>query len=252
MRASDNPRPAPGDITLALALLTRLPLRLGPGAWARSAASAWAWPLVGLGLALAAWLLASTAQAIGISYEISCLLALTLLIVSTGALHEDGLADAADGLWGGFTRARRLEIMKDSRIGAYGVLALILSLALRAMALISLEQSLLAGLIAAAMLSRAAMVHVMAALPNARGEGLSQLAGRPAAATARLAAGLACIGALLVAGWAGLWAIAAALAAILACIAIARAKLGGQTGDILGASQQIVEIAVLLALSAAL
>ncbi|MDU8927498.1 adenosylcobinamide-GDP ribazoletransferase [Alisedimentitalea sp. MJ-SS2] len=239
-----------GDIPVALSLLTRLPIRLEPEAYGRGARTTWAWPLVGAVVAMLAAILAKIVLTLGLPAPIAALLALSLMVIVTGAMHEDGLADVADGFWGGPDRARRLEIMKDSRIGAYGVIALILSLGLRGLALVSLGAALIPGLFVSALLSRAAMAHVMQALPNARDTGLSHSTGRPGTAAVALAAGISGFLALLISGWAGVWAILATLVAMLACAAIARAKIGGQTGDVLGATQQITEIAVLLALLA--
>ncbi|WP_137701412.1 adenosylcobinamide-GDP ribazoletransferase [Marimonas lutisalis] len=246
------PLAQPRDLAVALSLLTRLPLSLPDHAYARGAASAWAWPLVGLVVAGLAATVALIAQAVGIPYHLSALLALATLVLITGAMHEDGLADLADGFWGGFAPARRLEIMRDSRIGAYGVIALALSLGLRGTALATLETTMIAALFASAALSRASMAATMRALPNARTDGLSHSTGRPAARSVALAAGLALLSALLLCGWAGLWAALAALGVMAATQALARAKIGGQTGDVLGATQQLTEIAALLALTAAL
>ncbi len=251
MRESDRPF-CPDDIRAALALLSRVPLRVSPHAMARGARSAWCWPVVGLILASFATLLAVFLQAIGIKQEISALLALALLVVMTGALHEDGLADVADGFWGGFDRARRLDIMKDSHIGSYGVLALILSLGLRGAALIALADHLAVALLASAALSRAAMAHVMHKLPNARTTGLSAQTGRPPRQAVRIALLIAVGVVVLLTGWGAVWILLAAIAATYACARIAQAKIAGQTGDVLGATQQITEISTLLALSALL
>ncbi|MBT8411793.1 MAG: adenosylcobinamide-GDP ribazoletransferase, partial [Octadecabacter sp.] len=161
-------------------------------------------------------------------------------------------ADSADGLWGGWEKDRRLEIMKDSRIGAYGVLALVLSLGLRWVALIAVVEAgaLWPVVIGTAALSRAAMVGLMYALPNARTGGLSRSVGRPPRAAALLASGIGG-GVWLVLSASGGPLFAALIAAVV-CGLIAQAKIGGQTGDILGATQQITEIAVLLAVVAQL
>ncbi|MCL4143386.1 UNVERIFIED_CONTAM: hypothetical protein GTU68_038383, partial [Idotea baltica] len=166
-------------------------------------------------------------------------LTLATLIITTGAMHEDGLADSADGLWGGWTPARRLEIMKDSNIGAYGVIALILSLGLRwqALTLLIVVDALAPALIVTAVVSRAAMVPVMTYLPNARTTGLSHTVGKPTSKTALIACGLAAIIALIFLGFGALWLYFAAVLTTVTCAAIARAKIKGQTGDILGATQ---------------
>ena len=137
--------------------------------------------------------------------------------------------------------------MKDSRIGTYGVLALGLSLLLRWSALTQLIQSgwLLPPLIATGALSRAIMVLLMAKMPNARSSGLAASAGRPRAETALLALILALVIGLFATGSALLPAIFWAALTMPALAAAAMSRIGGQTGDILGASQQVTEIATL-------
>ncbi|MBE0453772.1 MAG: adenosylcobinamide-GDP ribazoletransferase [Roseovarius sp.] len=240
----------PVDLALALGLLTRLPVPVRDTA--RGARAAWAWPLAGAVLGGLAALVGWAALALGLPAPVAGLLALGALVMTSGALHEDGLADTADGIWGGWTRERRLEIMRDSRIGSYGVIALTLSLALRGVALTYLFEAgpgaAAAAIVTSAMLSRAAMAGAMAALPHARKSGLAQAQGRPPAATVGLAAGLAMGGAVLLCGASGL--VAAGAAALVAAVIarLARVKIGGQTGDVLGAVQQGAEIAVLLCL----
>jgi adenosylcobinamide-GDP ribazoletransferase len=147
-----------------------------------------------------------------------------------------------------------LEIMKDSRNGAYGVLALVLSMIIRWAALSALLQTehWIAAIIATAMLSRAAMVAIMTGLPNARANGLSQSVGRPKPITAWLAIGTAALGCVIALGLtAGTLLIVAAVITSL-WAGIAHQKIGGQTGDILGATQQLTEIALLITLAAVL
>lgn len=237
------------DLRAGLGLLTRLPVTGD----ARGPDAAWAWPLAGAVVAALAGGLATAALWLGLAPGFAAALALAAQAVLTGAMHEDGLADSADGLWGGWTRERRLEIMKDSHIGSYGVLALILSVLARWSALAALftAGAVLAPLIAVAALSRVPMVALLAHLPNARGAGLAQSVGQPAPGVVWQAGGLALLLALIACGWA---ALAMALLAAMAAAGlawIARAKIGGQTGDILGASQQLAEVAV-LAVAAAL
>ncbi len=192
----------------------------------------------------------SVALALDLGAGTAAALCLGAQVVVTGAMHEDGLADVADGFWGGWTKARRLEIMKDSRIGTYGVLALVLGVLLRWLALTALFGSgQWAVVIAVATLSRAPMAVLMAALPNARGTGLAHAVGRPSPAAAAGAVALAC-------GIATLFlerdVIPASLIAVLTTLSVAlvaRSKIGGQTGDVLGASQQFSEIAMLLTLA---
>jgi adenosylcobinamide-GDP ribazoletransferase len=185
---------------------------------------------------------------------VTAALVLAALALLTGGLHEDGLSDTADGLFGGWTKERRLEIMKDSRIGSYGMLALLLVTLARWSALTALLVfgGHWAALVATGALSRAPMALIMALLPNARGEGLSHSTGRPNAATALVGLILAAVIAFALTGWTALPLIFAALLAALAMAGIALRRIGGQTGDILGASQQLAEAACLAVLSARL
>lgn len=241
----------PADIAEALGLLSRLPV---PSHNPRGGASAWAWPIAGLAVALLTGLVAVIALSLGVPPVLAAGLALAAQIAVTGGLHEDGLADTADGFWGGATPARRLEIMKDSRIGSYGVVALVLSLGLRwqALSLLLASGHGAAPLVAAAVLSRGTMAVLMASLPNARGDGLSAAVGRPSQATAFLAAGVALGLGFAAVGWALLAPLLWLSLAAIGLAAVARAKIGGQTGDVLGAAQQIGEIAVLIALASVL
>jgi adenosylcobinamide-GDP ribazoletransferase len=237
-------------MALALVLLTRLPLpHLPSAAFARQAQSAWAFPLAGLAVAAPACLVGGLALSAGLPATIAAGLVLTVQIFLTGAMHEDGLADVADGFWGGFTRERRLEIMKDSRIGTYGVLALVLSIGLRWAALSSLLalDGAFALIMAIALLSRAAMPLLMATLRNARGSGLSSQVGRPGGIQVATACGLSAFAALILTGFATMLVCALALGLTTAALGIlARRKIGGQTGDVLGCCQQICEISGLL------
>lgn len=252
MTPKSAPLARPGDIAEALALLTRLPTPVQTEH--RGARAAWAWPLAGLAVALLAGFVGWLALALGLPTMLAAGLILATQIAATGALHEDGLADSADGFWGGQSRARRLEIMKDSRIGSYGVLALVLSLGLRwgALAAILGAGGLFAPLIAVAVLSRAPMAVLMSAMPNARGTGLAQDIGRPGQDAATLGVIIALALATLTLGWGVLAPLLWATLAVIALSAIARAKIGGQTGDILGAAQQLAEIAALSAIAATL
>jgi adenosylcobinamide-GDP ribazoletransferase len=239
-----------GDIRIALGLLTRLPGGTMPRARA-PAAAAWAYPLAGLVVALVALVLAGLADWIGLPPVLVALTVIAAQVAATGALHEDGLADCADGFWGGWDRARRLEIMKDSHAGTYGMLALILALGFRWGALWQLTEtgSLAAGVIVAAIMSRGAMVWTMHSLPHARAGGLSRATGRPGRPTALAAVGLAVLVAPFAPGFM-LWPLLVAALSCFGVMALARERIGGQTGDVLGATQQVTEIAVLLILAA--
>lgn len=243
--------PRPGDLAEALRLLTRLPLPASAQP-PRGARAAWAWPLAGLAVGAAGALAGGLAAWAGSGPGVAAALAIGAQAMASGALHEDGLADTFDGLWGGRDRARRLAIMRDSRIGTYGVLALLVVTLVRWSALAGLYAAggAAAAILAVAALSRAPMIAIMAALPSARADGLSSRVGRPGGAEAAAGAAVALASAGLLAGWASLaLALAGGLAAA-AVAAAARARIGGQTGDILGASQQLAEAAMLGVLAA--
>ncbi len=189
---------------------------------------------------------------------LASLIAIALMTLMTGALHEDGLADAADGLGGGRDRDHALSIMKDSRSGAYGVVALILSFALRASALAALartDPALAAlGLVAAAVVSRGILVAHWHALPSARESGVAASAGMPEESARNIALfSAAAIAILLIVPLAGLpktlLSLIAAAAAGFGFTGFVRRKLGGHTGDTIGATQQISEIVMLAALA---
>jgi adenosylcobinamide-GDP ribazoletransferase len=231
----------------AICLLTRLPL--GRHGAAATASGAWAWPLVGaLVGAVGAVVLALLA-----GWHVPPLLAapwaLAAMLLLTGALHEDGLADLADGLGGGTTPERRLAIMRDSRIGSYGGLALVLSTAMRLAALVLLARPGLA-LVVAGGLARAAMIVPVLALPPARSGGLATTLGVPDR-WAGLAGGLlALVIAAMLLPHAALAATLVAALAGGAVAAVARRALGGVTGDVFGATAVLAECAVLTILVA--
>ena len=257
---------------LAVQFFTRIPITGKLAAWVgyspdmlrRSAAH---FPGVG-------WIVGATAAAIfgatlflfkGQAYSSLVAAALSTLcsVWLTGGFHEDGLADTCDGLGGGSTREKALRIMKDSRIGSYGTLALVLALILKISLLALLgTRSALAGAAALAgahVLSRAAQLPLMrgmAYVGEADGSKAKPLADDMS--TAALAAGLlwAAPAAWLLAAVHGWGAAAAALAAMLAALAwmacLLQRRLQGFTGDALGATQQVCELALYLGLAAVL
>ncbi len=253
MATSDMSQTALADLRAALALLTRLPLGQTL-VTSRGAASAWAWPIAGAIIGVMSAMVALLSLWLGLSPAVAAAVTLASQAMLTGAMHEDGLADTADGFWGGWDKARRLDIMKDSHIGSFGVLALILVTLARWSALSALltTSSPFGAIIAVAALSRAVMAALMAWLPNARGAGLSQSVGRPRARTAMIAMLLALALGLIFTGWQALVMLLVAGLTSLGLGLIARAKIGGQTGDVLGAAQQLAEAAALCTLAAQL
>ena len=245
-------------LLLALQFLTRLPV---PAArlftQARLAATPRYYPLIGLLIgcvtALAYWAAAQVFPPL-----LAALLSTAATLLFTGAFHEDGLADTFDGVGGGVTRPRALEIMKDSRLGTYGAAALVLALGLKAAALAALPLAfVLAALIAAHGLSRASAVLVIAtsryvrfegkAKPVATGLGWGGLAVTLLSAAAILAA---LIGAAHCPPGAILSALAGLALGHVALRLFFEPKLGGYTGDALGAVQQASEIGFYLGLLA--
>lgn len=247
------PLARPVDLLLALSLLSRLPLpEPEQGDWSRQAQAVWAYPLVGVVVGALACLAGLMAHWLGLPAPLVALVTLATLIATSGAMHEDGLADCADGFWGGWTAARRLEIMKDSRIGSYGMIAIVLSLIARWAALWLLWEAgtgiAVATVLSAAALSRAAMPILMSALPHARSDGLSRGIGRVPRQAAGLGVAVALGLGVLLTGFGAFASLFWGALALAGCAALARRKIGGQTGDVLGASQQIVEVIVLLSL----
>ncbi|MEM1005420.1 MAG: adenosylcobinamide-GDP ribazoletransferase [Pseudomonadota bacterium] len=254
MRKNDTRPFSLWDIPLALVLLTRLPLpRLPAPVFSRQAQAVWAFPVVGLIVGVLGCAGGWIAMAVHLPSLAAATVVVAILIVATGAMHEDGLADTFDGLWGGFTPDRRLEIMKDSQIGTYGVLALVIWQGLRIAALAAiLGAGVIWPIIAACVLSRALMPVLMSGLPHARSEGLSHSVGTPALIATIMSVGLAVLVVLLLGGTRIIVPGLCAAFTVAVLGMIAKRKIGGQTGDILGASQQMAEISFLLAFAAGL
>jgi adenosylcobinamide-GDP ribazoletransferase len=249
-----DPRHGPfNDFAIATGVLTRLPFGATAAEDGAVAAAGWAFPLVGVGIGALAAIAFLVAETLGLAEFPAALLAVAAGIALTGALHEDGLADTVDGFGGGRDRNEKLAIMRDSRHGTFGVLALVLSVALRAAALATLGDPIHAGLalIAAHAASRAMLPAVMRLLPTARPDGLAAAAGRPSRAVAAAAAAIGAAVALAMLGpLAGAVALAAAGGAAALAAILARRQIGGYTGDVLGFCQQLGEIVMLLAAAA--
>lgn len=241
------------ELRLGAMLLTRLPVGRIAGDAPTVASSTWSWPLVGLAvgsIAASVWVAAMT---LGLPSPLAAALAILATVLATGGLHEDGLADLADGIGGSRDPQRALEIMRDSRIGTFGALALGFSLLIRTVALASLGAA--AGgwaLIALASASRASMPMALRLMPPARQDGLGKGAGGVRMQTATVALILGA-GALCSLGPAT--ALVAGLAMMLAATglgALALRRIGGQTGDVLGAMQQVAELSGWIVIAAML
>lgn len=235
--------PPPGDPRVALQFLTRLPAGRPAHTADLTGASAW-FPAVGLivagvGIAVRAglepWLGPVTAT----------IVAVTAMIVATGAFHEDGLADTADGIWGGCTVDQRLAIMRDSRIGTFGTLALVTDTALRIALLAQLDLVDFVRAVACAhVLGRLTPLLLVAGLRPARDGGQGTRAHAPGLIGWMLALAVVTPTAIMATGrWAAL--VAGALVVGVAAVGVvAWRKLGGVTGDVLGAGVQIAGLTI--------
>jgi len=252
------------DIRVSLGFLTRLPVAFAREPDAGGLASSMrAFPLAGAVVGLLSGFVLAIASGLGCPPPVAALLAVTAGVLATGGLHEDGFADTADGLGGGRTREDALAIMRDSRIGSFGVIALVLALGLKAAALASIVEGFggvwagLAALVACAAGSRSVLPALLHALPPARADGLGFGAGSPS----RMVAAQAAVVAWLV-GLLALWPYSILLGLLgvpLACAmgaaavgAIADRRIGGHTGDIAGAAQMVSETLSLILCAAVL
>jgi len=252
LKPQDRFRPALQAVGDAVRFFTRLPLSPSAAAPLDFNRAAWAAPVAGAIVGLVGSAALAFAWAIGLPQIMSAGLATAALVATTGALHEDGLADAADGFGGGRTRERKLDIMRDSRIGAFGATALVLALILRVGALAAALEaglSFAAGaLILASAVSRAGALLPLALLNPARRDGAGASAGRLGGRALIEACGAALLIALALGvfsvgvGHALSGVIGGAVGAAVMC-ALARRHIGGQTGDVAGAAQQWAEIA---------
>ncbi|HEX5996624.1 MAG TPA: adenosylcobinamide-GDP ribazoletransferase [Jiangellales bacterium] len=240
------------DARTAVGLLTRLPvLPRAEGADRGGLAGAVGYfPFVGLlvaGAGIGVWAVLEPI----LGPLVAAVASVLATVAVTGGLHEDGLADVADGFWGGSTPDRRLDIMRDSRIGTFGVLAVTGDLLIRVALLAPLDfAGVVRVLVAGHVIGRAAPLVLSAWLPPARPEGLGAGIGKPR----RSGVVLACVtvlGAAVAAagGWAAVPLVAAGVA-VAAVSWLARSRIGGYTGDALGAGVLVVNLAVAAAIAA--
>ena len=238
------------DLKTSVAFLTRLPIpRTASESGGDLAQASWAFPIAGIVVGLIGALTYVLAYKFGLRPWPSAILSLAVTLVVTGCLHEDGLADTADGFGGGATRERKLEIMRDSRIGTYGVCALMISMLIRAGTLASLADPRIVvfALIAAHGAARATLPFLMVLAPPARSDGLSHAAGKPAQDRLLIAGALAVvILGIFLGPLPGLLALMLLTAAVGSMAWLCSAQIGGQTGDVLGALEQVSEIVILL------
>ena len=250
------------DLQVCLMFLTRLPVPEQQGGQHRQLSqAARGFPVAGALIGAIGGLALLAAQGAGLPATIAASIGVLTIVLVTGGLHEDGLADVADGFGAGGTKERKLEIMRDSRIGTYGVLALVFSVLIKVACVASLIGAALSVwhtpmlLMATGALSRTFIVLALRSLPPARNEGRAIEAGVPSSRSVNqtVVAGLA-IGSTIMWLVCGPWMVIATLLAGAATYYVAKRRalhhIGGQSGDVLGAIQQLTESAMLIALIA--
>ena len=247
------------DFIMALRFFSRLPTGSSPHQTPDLGRIAMALPLASLCIGIGPALLLIGGCLVGLPSAFAAALAVGAMVLAGGAMAEDALADAADGLFGGQSRERRLEIMKDSRHGTYGVAALCLFLVLRVTALgaVAAANPLAAAAIwlAANITGRSGALWLAVALPPARTDGAAAAAGA-LSGRAFAVGGVFAVILLFLLGGPATNIVALGVAVLAAGLVIAgwtmlcRRLVGGQTGDLIGALGALVEVAVLAALLA--
>jgi len=242
------------DIKVGVLFCTRLPIGSsamidGPDV----ARAGWAMPIAGALIGALGSLTYWIAIALGLPAISAAMVALTAMLIITGGLHEDGLADTADGFGGGRSREHKLAIMRDARIGTFGVCALVASLILHWSALVSIAEprQVATALIAAQVSARATLPAFMRFVPAARADGLSAHIGRPPSWSVAAATAIAAGALVFSLGLTG--AVVALL--LLSCAGLFTGwlsvkQIGGQTGDVLGALEQGGVVVILLTAAA--
>ena len=247
-------RRAPAAFLLALQFLTVIRLRRSADIEPRMLGESVTWfPVVGvlIGLVLVA---VDWAARLFYGPPVTVALVLTAAVALTGALHVDGLADTADGVFGGHTREQRLAIMRDSRTGSFGVVAVVLTLLLMYASLLAMSDASRRGtLLAASVLARSAMVVGIARFPYARSTGLGRLykdnlPPRVLLSTTALSFALSAL-MLPLGGIFALLPLLAIATALLTGFSMSR-RLGGLTGDVYGAIGVVTEAVIFLAVAA--
>ncbi|WP_337996484.1 adenosylcobinamide-GDP ribazoletransferase [Oleispirillum naphthae] len=256
MSASNSPAPASSglaawfdDLLFAVIFLTRVPLHAGNAAKNNPLATAMrTFPLAGAMIGCVGGLAFAAAAALGAPHPLSGVIGVAATVLLTGALHEDGFADIADGFGGGYERERKMEIMRDSRVGTYGGAALVLSLLLRATAAGSMGAwDALAAFVAAGALGRGLIPVSMTLNLSARSDGVGASSGYPTEGSTLTSILLGLLIALLALGpGQGFLCFFVAAAGVSGLAALAKRQIGGYTGDVLGAGAQLVDILVMI------
>jgi adenosylcobinamide-GDP ribazoletransferase len=233
------------NLHIAFGLMTTLPFRL-PENWSAGdsgRAAGW-YPLVGLVIGALTWL-AWKGAIFAFSPLIAGVITLVVWVALTGGLHLDGLADCCDGLFASAAPARRLEIMKDPHVGAFGVIGLILTLFLKAAALASLTSVSSFGILLAASLARWCILPA-GLLPLARPSGMGSDFVAGFQRSSIVWSGIVPLTLAILLGWRGILASVAGLAAAGLVLWLAKSRIGGVTGDVFGMVVEIVEAVILL------
>ena len=234
------------SLLLALSFLTVIPVKTSaPQAGDLGRAAMW-FPFIGLGLGAA---LAAAHTALGFIFPplLTAALVVALWAAITGGLHLDGLADCCDGLLAAASPERRLDIMRDPRVGAFGVVGVVLFLAIKIGAVASLAPGSTPYVFLLAPGLARWLILPVAVQPPARAGGMGADFALGLNRLVFTGAALIPITLMIIGGWQAVIAVALAHAAAFAVIALARARLGGVTGDVFGLTVEIAELAILLA-----
>ncbi len=240
------------DFKIAIGFFTRLPIKFdqnhAPYPFIKTV---WAFPLAGFVIGLLAALIFAIADILGINIWIGAFLTIGATAIITGALHEDGLADFFDGIWGGDNAKRRLEIMRDSNIGTYGALALIIATGLKFSSIININMSyILSSLIAAHIFSRAILPIIMYHMDMAGKTGLAASFGKPNKILSLIALFIGVFAIIILLGIKASAIIIITISMVIfLMVRLVKNKIGGYNGDILGMIQQICEIIILICCS---
>jgi len=252
---AERVRRLPADIVAALSFFSRIPVRTPPEIFDLREVSG-AWPAAGLLIAVAPAAVVVVGSWFHIPIAVVAFLALAAAVAATGALHEDGLTDAFDGLGGSGGRRGRLATMRDSRLGTFGALALMLAILVRGLTLAAIAHHpgrAVLALLGVAVVSRAAALWHWSGTAPARRDGMAFAAGQPdtVALQIGLLSGLIAAIVLLVAfHFAALFGLVLAALGVALFSPLCNRRFGGHTGDTIGAAQQIAETLLFVGLSA--